>query len=48
MLGLGRFPPRPPRILKTLEVAHRIPSVSRGLAPFPLGFPNSPRLEPSI
>ena len=27
------------RILKTLEVAHRISSISPGLAPFPHGLP---------
>ena len=48
ILGPGRFRPGPPRILKTLEVVHRISSVSRGLAPFPLCFPNSPRLESSF
>ena len=35
ILGPGRFRPGPPRILRTLEVVHRISSVSRGLAPFP-------------
>ena len=39
ILGPGRFRPGPPRILKTLDVAHRISSVSRGLAPFSLGLP---------
>ena len=34
-MGLGRFRPEPPRILRTLDVIHRISSVSRGLAPFP-------------
>ena len=29
-------------------MAHRISSFSRGLSPFPLGFPNSPRLEASF
>jgi hypothetical protein len=33
--ALVRFRPGPPRILKTRDVVHRIPSVSRGLAPFP-------------
>jgi hypothetical protein len=39
-----RFRPGSPRILKTLEVAHRISSVSRGLAPFPLDIPILNRL----
>jgi len=34
ILGPGLFRSGPPRILKTLEVFHRISSVSRGLAPF--------------
>ena len=34
ILGPGRFRPGPPRILKTRDVAHRISSVGRGLAPF--------------
>ena len=42
ILGPGRLRPRPPRILRTLEVVYRISSVSRGLAPFPLGFPTFP------
>ena len=40
--ALVRFRPGPPRILRTRDVVHRISSVGRGLAPFPLGFPNSP------
>ena len=33
-MSVVRFRPGPPRILKTLELVHRISSVSRGLAPF--------------
>ena len=47
-MSVVRFRPGPPRILRTLEVVRRISSVGRGLAPFPLGFPNSPRLESSF
>ena len=36
ILGPGLFRPGLPRILRTLELVHRISSVSRGLAPFPL------------
>jgi len=36
LVSVVRFRPGPPRILKTLELVHRISSVSRGLAPFPL------------
>jgi hypothetical protein len=39
ILGPGRFRPGPPRILLTLEVVHRISSVSRGLAPISTGLP---------
>ena len=42
ILGPGRFRPGPPRILRTLELVHRIPSLSRGQAPFPLGLPDFP------
>ena len=42
ILGPGRFRPGPPRILKTLELVHRISSVGRGQAPFPLGLPDFP------
>ena len=37
-MSVVRFRPGPPRILKTLELAHRISSISRGLAPPPLGI----------
>jgi hypothetical protein len=37
--ALVRFRPGPPRILRTLELAHRFSSVGRGLAPFPLDIP---------
>ena len=47
-MGLGRFRPGPPRILETLDVAHRISNVSRGLAPFPKVFQLSLRLEVSF
>jgi hypothetical protein len=40
----GRYRPGPPRILPTLELVHRISSVSRGLAPFPLDIPILNRL----
>ena len=42
LVSVVRFRPGPPRILKTLEVVLRIPSVSRGLAPFPLSLPDFP------
>jgi hypothetical protein len=38
ILGPRPFRPGPPRILRTLDVAHKISSVSRGLAPFPKVF----------
>ena len=42
LVSVVRFRPGPPRILKTLELSHRISSVSRGLAPFPKVFQLSP------
>ena len=42
LVSVVRFRPGPPRILKTLEVVHRISSVCRGLAPFPKVFELSP------
>ena len=42
LVSVVRFRPGPPRILRTPEVAHRISSVGRGLAPFPQGLPTFP------
>jgi hypothetical protein len=41
LVSVVRFRPGPPRIIRTLALVHRISSVGRGLAPFPLGFPAS-------
>jgi len=37
LVSVVRFRPGPPRILETLEVVHRISSVSHGLAQFSPG-----------
>ena len=47
-MSVVRFRPGPPRILPTPDVAHRISSVGRGLAPFPKVFQLSPSLEASF
>jgi hypothetical protein len=38
LVSVVRFRPGPPRIIRTLELVHRISSLSRGLAPFPKVF----------